>query len=182
MACTCIVFLLAGSRSHPASAATSQTPPSRHPFWSRFFSPDHPTLVVCSDTALTILENLTGHSVALADYLSGDYRAHLSLRRGTTVQTAQDIVRHRYTSIVDTEIVSRLYRVTGSAAGIQVRYSRDLRANDLKNNSVILLGTQEGTPWVELFDDRMNFRLVHNHQWGMFSVLNRAPQGSEQSR
>ena len=184
MACTCIVFLLASSHFRPASSVAAQSAVPRHPLWSRFFSPDHPTLVVCSDTGLTILENLTGRSVALADYLSGDYRTHMPPPTGATIETAQNIAQHRYTSIVDTEIVSRLYRVAGptAAAGLQVRYSRDLRPNDLKNNSVILLGTQEGTPWVELFEEQMNFRLVHNHQWGSFVALNRAPEGSERPR
>jgi len=102
---------------------------------------------------------------------------------GATPQTAQILADHRYTSIVDTEIVSRLYRIAGvSANGIQVRYSRDVRPNDLKSGSVILLGTQEGTPWIELFEDKMNFLVRHNHQWGSFSVLNRAPRDKELAR
>lgn len=62
---------------------------------------------------------------------------------------------------------------------MQVRYSRDIRPNDLKTGSVILLGTQEGTPWIELFENQMNFRVQHNHQWGSFSVINRSPLGNE---
>jgi hypothetical protein len=180
LACICIVYLLASSRSR---AATSQNSAARHPFWRSVFSADRPTVVVCSDTGLTILENLTGNDVSLADYLSGNYRAHINHSAGATVETAQILAEHRYTSIVDTEIVSRLYRVAGeSGNGIQVRYSRDIRPNDLKTGSVILLGTQAGTPWIELFQDRMNFRVQHNHQWGSFSVMNRSPQGNELAR
>ena len=180
LACACIVYLLAATRFHPGNP---QNQAARHPFWKSFFSVDHPTLVVCSDTGLTILENLTGSEVSLAAYLDGDYRTHVATTVGATSQTAQILADHRYTSIVDTEIVSRLYRIAGvSANGIQVRYSRDVRPNDLKSGSVILLGTQEGTPWIELFEDKMNFLVRHNHQWGSFSVLNRAPRDKELAR
>lgn len=181
LACICIVYLLASSRFRAAISQHSVA--GQHPFWRSFFSANHPTLVICSDTGLTILENLTGTDVSLADYLSGDYRSHINHSTGATIQTAQILAEHRYTSIVDTEIVSRLYRlVDDSGKGIQVRYSRDIRPNDLKTGSVILLGTRAGTPWIELFQDRMNFRIQHNHQWGSFSVINRSPRGNELAR
>ena len=180
LACACIVYLLAAPRFR---SAAQQNQAARHPFWKSFFSVDHPTLVVCSDTGLTILENLTGSEVSLAEYLDGDYRTHMATPVGATLQTAQILADHRYTSIVDTEIVSRLYHIAGASPNeIQVRYSRDIRPNDLKSGSVILLGTQEGTPWIELFDDKMNFHVQHNHQWGSFSVLNRSPRGQELAR
>jgi hypothetical protein len=177
----CIVYLLTAARLHPG--APQNLTATRHPFWKSFFSVDHPTLVVCSDTGLTILENLTGSEVSLADCLDGNYRTHIAPPLGATLETAQILADHRYTSIVDTEIVSRLYRIADvSANGIQVRYSRDVRPNDLKSRSVILLGTQEGTPWIELFADKMNFRVQHNHQWSSFSVQNRSPRDKELAR
>lgn len=180
LACACIAYLLAAPRFH---RATPQNLIVTHPLWKTFLNGDHPTLVVCSDTSLTILENLTGVDVGLADYLNGEYRTNMHPPVGTTVQTAQILAAHRYTSIVDTEIVSRLHRLAGVAGtAIQVRYSRDVRPNDLKNGTVILLGTQEGNPWVELFVDKMNFRVMHNHQWGSFSVLDRTPRDGELAR
>ncbi|HEY4049753.1 MAG TPA: hypothetical protein VGM27_23060 [Acidobacteriaceae bacterium] len=179
LACICIVYLLAFSRH----TSTAQNPVATHRLWKSFFSRNQPTLVVCSDTGLTILENLTGNDVSLADYLSGDYRVHMSPPKGTTIETAEILAEHRYTSIVDTEIVSQLHRIAGDrGTGIRIQYSRDVRPNDLKSGSVILLGTQEGNPWVELFANQMNFRVQHNHQWGSFSVLNRSPRDQELAR
>lgn len=180
LACACIGYLLAYPRFH---TGTVQNQAAKHLFWKNFFAEGHPTLVICSDTGLTILESLTGNDVSLGEYLSGNYRVNILPPAGATAQTAQILAEHRYTSIVDTEIVSRLYRVaSGSVNGIQVRYSRDVRPNDLKSGSVILLGTKEGTPWIELFEDKMNFRVRHNQGWGSFSVLNRAPRDKESAR
>jgi hypothetical protein len=81
------------------------------------------------------------------------------------------------------DIVTKLYQIPGVSLGrTQVRYARDLRPNDLKGGPVILLGAQEGTPWVELFEHQMNFVLLHGHQRRSFVVINRSPHGSELSR
>jgi hypothetical protein len=79
--------------------------------------------------------------------------------------------------------VTKLYQIPGvSLNRIQLRYARDLRPNDLKDEPVILLGSEEGTPWVQLFEDKMNFAFVHDHQNHRFVVLNRLPHSKEQAR
>ncbi|WP_433964007.1 hypothetical protein [Tunturiibacter gelidiferens] len=179
VACMFIVFLL--FRAHSAPAVALSVP--KHPLWSAFFGPDQSPLVVASDTGLTSLQTLTSTNVNLAEYLSGDYRTHVAPPAGTTVEIAKVLASRRYTSIVDLDIVTKLYQLPGAAPNrIQLRYARDLRPNDLKNRPVILLGSKEGTPWVQLFEDKMNFIFVHDHQNQRFLVLNRLPQNNELSR
>jgi hypothetical protein len=179
VACIIIVFLLV--RAHSAHLVALNT--TKHPLWSVLFGPDHSALIVASDTGLTSLQTLTGENVNLAEYLSGDYRAHAAPPAGTSVEVAKLIASRRYTSIVDLDIVAKLYQVPGIPLNrIQLRYARDLRPNDLKNRPVILLGSKEGTPWVQLFEDKMNFVFVHDHQKQRFLVLNRLPQSNELPR
>jgi hypothetical protein len=179
VACIIIVSLLI--RAHFTHLAVLNT--TNHPLWSLLFGPDHPALVVASDTGLTSLQTLTGENVNLAEYLSGDYRAHAALPAGTPAGVAKQIASRRYTSIVDLDIVAKLYQIPGiSLNRIQLRYARDVRPNDLKNRPVILLGSKEGTPWVQLFEDKMNFVFVHDHQKQRFLVLNRLPQSNELPR
>ena len=179
VACVFIVYLLV--RIHSAHIVALDT--TKHPLWSTLFGPDHSTLIVASDTGLTSLQTLTGANINLAEYLSGDYRTHAAPPAGTTLEVAKMIASRRYTSIVDLDIVSKLYQVPGvSLNRIQLRYARDLRPNDLKNRPVILLGSEEGTPWVQLFEDKMNFVFVHDHQNQRFLVLNRLPHSNELPR
>lgn len=179
IACSCAVYLLA-TRTSRIRASIPAAQASLHPLWGVLFGSDHPTLVICSDTALTIFENLTHSDVKLAEYLDGAYRVHANAPGAASPEVIQVLAQHRYTSIVDLEIVSKLFHLTGAPANrIQVLYARDLRPNDLKSGSAILLGTQEGNPWIELFENQMNFRIRHNHTWGSFSVLNRVPEGNE---
>ena len=137
-------------------------------------------MIVASDTGLTSLQTLTGNNVKLSDYLSGDYRNHLTSPAGTTAEVAKVLSGRRYTSIVDLNIVAKFYQLPGIPLNrIQLRYARDIRPDDLKSGPVILLGAQEGTPWVELFENRMNFVFRHDHQRHSFFVINRAPRGNE---
>jgi hypothetical protein len=179
VACIFIVYLLVRIHSaHPVALDTT-----KHPLWSTLFGPDHSTLIVASDTGLTSLQTLTGANINLAEYLSGDYRTHAAPPAGTTLEVARMIASRRYTSIVDLDIVTKLYQVPGVPLNrVQLRYARDLRPNDLKNRPVILLGSEEGTPWVQLFEDKMNFVFVHDHQNQRFLVLNRLPHSNELPR
>lgn len=180
VACIVIVYLLLHPRPYSGLSSAAVT---KHPLWGRLFGPDHPTLIVASDTGLTSLETITGKNVRLADYLSGDYRTHFVAPAGTTANLVSVLGSRRYTSIVDLDIVTKLYRIPGiPLSRVQLRYARDLRPNDLKGGPVILLGAQEGTPWVELFADRMNFVFQHDRQKGSFAVINRSPRGNELSR
>jgi hypothetical protein len=178
VACVAIVYLLL-----PRGSAGAQGAAIHHPLWGKLFGQDHPTVIVASDTGLTSFQTLTGRKVSLAEYLNGDYRTHIGAPAGTTVDAVSTLGSRRYTSIVDLDIVTKLYQIPGISLGrTQVRYARDLRLNDLKGGPVILLGGQEGTPWVELFEHQMNFVLLHDRQRHTFDVINRSPRGTELSR
>jgi hypothetical protein len=177
MACIAIVYLVFHQRTGLAVAPATAT---RHPLWSSLFGPDHPTMIVASDTGLTTLQTITGKNVRLAEYLNDDYRDHIRPPVGTTIDVARTLASRRYTSIVDLKIVTKLYMLPEIPLNrIQVRYARDVRPDDFKSGPVIMLGAQEGTPWVELFEDRMNFVFRHDRQKHSFLVLNRSPQRNE---
>ena len=179
LACVAILCLAVRLRER----AGPQMVTIRSPLWARLFPPDRSTMIVASDTGLTSLRVLTGKNVDLAEYLSGDYRNHIGRPLGTTPDVASDLGARRYTSIVDLNIVTRFYQLPGMPANrIQVRYARDLQTNDLKDGPVILLGSQEGTPWIELFEGRMNFVLVKDQQKHSFVVFNRSPRDGESAR
>jgi hypothetical protein len=183
LASAAIVYLLVRPVIRQGGGAGTQAAAIKHPLWGKLFAQDHPTIIVASDTGLTTLQSLTGRKVSLADYLNGDYRAHVIAPAGTTADVISGLGARRYTSIVDLDIVTKLYQIPGISVGrTQVRYARDLRLNDLKSGPAILLGAQEGTPWVELFEPQMNFVLLHDRQRRSFAVMNRSPHGTELSR
>jgi hypothetical protein len=179
LACAAIVYLLAHP---PANAAARSTTIAAHPLWSKFFGADQSALVVYSDAGLGVLQVLSGHSMKLEDYLKTEYRNNVSVPTGSTAEALQIVINGRYTSMVNTQIVDRFFGLPGVHADqVQARYARDLRANDLKDTSVILLGSHETDPWLEIFEAGMNFTMQIDSNREIASVLNRSPREDELS-
>lgn len=168
-------FLGSQTRRRPeARVATA------HPFWNQMFRHGQPTLIIPGDSSLVIWEVLRGQDVSLAAYLSGQYRDVPQRDSDPYHIVAAQLSNLRYTSIVDLEIaqsLSRMAEMDGST--IQVRYARDLRPNDLKDNNAILVGNNEANPWVSLFEQDMNFVFVSDIPKRVFAVVNRHPLGNE---
>lgn len=165
-------------RAHQLSQAPAAT--AAHPFWSQMFSRDQPTLVIPGDSSLVIWEVLRGQDVGLSAYLTGQYREAPPDNRDPKQVVAAHLSDLRYTSIVDLDIAQSLSRMAEMDGGtIRVRYARDLRPNDLKNENAVLVGNNEANPWVSLFEQNMNFVFVSDIPKRVFSVVNRHPQGNE---
>ncbi|WP_130419985.1 hypothetical protein [Edaphobacter modestus] len=79
LACLVILYML--PLAHRAAAASPLGPDS-HPFWRSFFGPGHQTMVVCSDTSLATLQDVTGQKVGLSDYLNANYVCTLPRLKG----------------------------------------------------------------------------------------------------
>jgi len=163
--------------------AFSSSPLARthvHPLWSEIFVPEQRTLVVPGDSGMVIWQGLVGRNLGLTEYLSGDYRTKLPGAATPMQNAAIDLGNRRYTSIVDLEVAKALSQLSESAhSRVEVRYARDVRPNDLKQGNVIFVGAAEANPWVELFENNMNFVFFNDRERQTFSVLNREPHGVE---
>lgn len=148
--------LLKRLTASPAEAASSR-------LWSQLFSKDRDTFIVPSDDGLIIMQGLTERPVPLADYISGNYRMNL---KTTGVPGASELLKlgqRRYTSVVDLELVAHLEQLDQVVPDrMMVRYTRNLRMEDLQTGNAILIGSVEANPWLELFQPRMNFRFSIN--------------------
>jgi hypothetical protein len=165
---------------HRFAAAYNQAPLATHPIWAQMFSSDKRTLIVPGDSGLVMWQGLIGRDIHLAEYLSGGYKTQLQSRPSAMDVVATDLANRRYTSIVDLETVKSLIQISQLRNGKpEVRYSRDVRPNDLKQCNVILIGAAEATPWVELYEVNMNFYFHNDRDKRVFSVLNRSPQKGE---
>jgi hypothetical protein len=177
LACLAIIYLLP-----VVHRATIEFPPGpdAHPFWGSFFGSGHHTMVVCSDTSLAMLQDVTGQNVSLSDYLNATYRMRIAPPRGTTMEVIRDLGSRRYTAIADVGILTRFYRLQGAHSDrLQFRYARDVRPDDLKEGSTILIGSAYSDPWVGIFDAHMNFVFQDDLPQRIFSVVNRSPQPGE---
>lgn len=189
--CAVLAVVVAGFvvRDHARrSPVSSGNVAHAHPLWSRIFSTARPTLVIPADSGLVIFNNMTARSMGLNEYLQGEYRTPPPILpiygTATTAKGWQtNLAGRRYTSVVDLDIILSLeQRAKLAQGGMEVRYARDVRPNDLKSGNAVLLGAAEANPWVELFERKMNFAFHDDYTTNVFSVINRSPKQGEPAR
>jgi len=181
-----LVFLAAREYVQLRSVRDQVMP--KHPLWSNVFLRDRPTLIAAADSGLVMFHNMSAQTLELDDYLQGDYRkpppASVVFGPATPEKIwLANLANRRYTSFVDLEIIVSLQqRAQALQSKLQVRYTRDLRPNDLKSGNAILLGASEANPWMELFERNMNFVFRNDYKTNVFSVINRSPRDGEPGR
>jgi hypothetical protein len=152
-----------------------------HLLWSALFSKNKDTFVVPADSGIGILQNLSQESVDLSDYASGKYLSNIKLRN-IDAANLDDLRTQRYTSIVDLTIATRLARLPEVVPDrFAIRYARDLRMDDLRNENVVLIGAIHADPWVKLVQDRLNFQIVCGMRINDCRIVNLHPAPGEQS-
>lgn len=161
--------------SHPSPPS-----PPAHSIWSELFVPGQTTLLVPGDSSLVIYQGIKGRNLTLDEYISGAYRDFHPIGTGSDEVSAINLASRRYTSLVDLKVAAALGRIArGREATLEVRYPRELRADDLKQGNLILVGDSEADPWITLFERGMNFTFHNDRKDHILSVLNRAPRGNE---
>jgi hypothetical protein len=177
LACAAIIYLLL--LLHSSGMATRNLLDA-HPLWASFFASGRQSLVVCSDTSLAVLQDMTSHEVNLSDYVNGNYRMTIASSQEATADVLRDLAVRRYTAIADVGILTRFYQLPGIYADrIQFRYARDVLPDDLKEHSVVLIGSKYSDPWVALFEPHMNFLFRADPRQHISSVINRSPRLGE---
>jgi hypothetical protein len=176
----CITIALLLVMLHQGSGNSSASRTELHPLWATLFSAGHHTTVVCSDTSVAVLQDLTQKPVNLSDYLSGNYRMDTSVPIGTTSDVLRDLAGRRYTAVADVGILLRFYKLPGIPPDrIQFRYARDLSPDVIKDGSAVLIGSAYSDPWVRPFESHMNFVFRDDPRQHLSSIINRSPKPDE---
>ena len=151
--------------------------------WRQLFPQHSTTLFVAADSGLVLLHGITGENTTLSEYVSHDLHRAASSAVSMEPGTALSLASRRYTSFVDLEIFNRLSHVPEALAGsYSIRYSRDISINDLKTANVIFSGSSDANPWVETFEEGMNFVLADNLHENIRAFTNRQPQPGEPAK
>jgi hypothetical protein len=124
--------------------------------WSQLFNSGQETLIVPADAAFVTLEEIKGRTFSLAEYESG-------LATGESEPSYITALKgRRMTSVVDLDIAAKLEHLPGiNWDRTTIRPSRSLRIEDLKSGNAILIGSIYSTPWIEAFQNNLNFHFFY---------------------
>jgi succinate dehydrogenase hydrophobic anchor subunit len=150
-----------------------------HVLWAQIFDKSRQTLLVPADDGLVMIQNLTKHSVNLAEYINRDY-VSIKSPYNIDAQNMADLDEQRYTSMADLDTVLKFSRLPETTPGrFSVRYARELHMEDLKESNAILIGSSFSNPWVELFQKNLNFEFDYQPRPNESVIANRHPLQGE---
>jgi hypothetical protein len=159
-----------------------QRPTITDHFWQLLFSPSRDTLLVPADSGLVIYQNLTKRRISLAEYAAGEYQKRTLSTRGIDSATVNELGGRRYTSVVDLHLVSLLSQLPAVVKNrFRVRYAREVTLDDLKQSNVILLGSKDSNPWVELFQKNLDFQFEFPNDSNDAVIHNLHPMAGEKT-
>ena len=158
----------------------NRTQEPSHALWSSIFAPGRSVIIVPSDDALVLYQELTQTAIPLDEYLSGSYLEKYSPHIGGAPLTSDWFAAHQYTSSADLNLAMRLGRLPEAAkVNVETRNARVLRIADLKSSNVILIGGIGANPWVELFSQHLNFDVNWDWKASEGYVVNKHPVKGE---
>lgn len=159
------------------SATTHSPSVAELPPWSQLITPNKRLNMVLADANLVAATVSLGKKIPIEEYASHKF----NYLPGVQGQFGAYLNQIPLTTVSDATIATRIAElVTRAGGGVQVMYSNRLDISHLKGEEpLMLVGSETSNPWVQLFDDRLNFQIVHNFDNGMDICMNRRPQAGE---
>lgn len=166
--------------SRAGVAETSQSVTARQ-FWARLFRTGHQTVIAVADSSFALLQDIDRVSVPFQDYASGRYFSQL---RGKAPISEKDkllaeVAARHHTSLADASMVAHLTHMIPARSSAVVRFARDLRAEDLKTEDVILLGSERANPWASLIESWRGLRFSYDPGLHRAVIINKQPAAGE---
>jgi len=166
--------LLTPWKSQPAVSA----------LWANFFDTSRDTDVVLSDDSYLLIEQISKKSTSFPSYLN---RSYVDQSQGQTADLESRFIESMIATkslgnVSEFKLAQRVMALDPLAKNVHLYSARQYMPALVKQDNVILIGGRVSNPWVELFENRLNF--VENTKfegYGVTTVTNRAPVSGERT-
>lgn len=143
------------------------------------FRSNNSVSVVAADTNLLLIEAILHRNVSISEYSAPNFPNNIM--SSAVSPELQDTIRliavRRYTSFGDTSVMLLSSKVAASfGKEISPRYSRMINMQDLQRGNFIFIGN---SPWLSLFDPKLNFIQQEDPATHTHTFLNRNPLPGE---
>jgi hypothetical protein len=180
LALSLIACAFLGYRNYSLRSASPSTP-NLNQLWTGLFLHTRPIQVVLSDSSLMNLSDILGRRVTLEDYRDPMFPGRFLEQNssGPALSLATQVSGHAYTTTHDANAAWHIARLSRQyALATSLIPARDFRMVPQLDTDLILLGHPRSNPWMELFEDRMNFR-YRCCQDGPTRLINTSPLPGE---
>jgi hypothetical protein len=152
--------------------------------WSAVIQPGKQTRLIFCDPEIVSIQKLSDHTLSLSDYANQRYWPGPGAIR-PDLRWAIDSGTFRGVNIssVDFGILFQILSIEkGNAAPyLEPRTARSVRLADFKtDDNFIVFGSPRSNPWVELFQDQLDFAFAFDEGKKAEFIRNKRPQPGEQ--
>src|SRR5216683_737818 len=179
--CVACAFLFWQNRTLLRLMHGWQATPGLRSFWGAFLGNVGETDVILADTSFALEEDILKTSIPLSDYLNYGYK-HLPQSESISPDTkaAVDLALSRNNgSISDFRAARRILMLDPFSSSTQLRFARDYTPDALKQNNVILIGSRKSNPWVDFFQDQLEFTIGYDSALHQSGIQNLHPKPGE---
>jgi hypothetical protein len=153
--------------------------------WSEILAPGKTTQVVLSDPGIVMLSLAAGRRIRFPDLGNRPFQSPLdSINASAEYKSLlRGITSAQLTTLSDLELVRSITELGLSDPGaLNVVVARDFRIRDLNSSNSILVGYGLSNPWVEVFQQTINFVLDLDTATNTKSITNLHPNRGEPDR
>ena len=166
-------------RARQAGPAAALGPGVDH-LWREMFGAA-PVYLVLGDSNLSLFQDTIKYQLSLPEYQRQEFvqiaRARLP---AAEVPVSWRLMNRENTSIADAKLAERVARVNAlQGRAIDIVLARRADPGQMQSHNVILSGPRRSNPWVELFEERLNFRSRFEEGTRHASLHNAAPRPGE---
>lgn len=174
-----VAFL--GLRLHRLTDTSTGAASRQHGILSLMLANGKPTTVVVSDSNLEAYRMIFRRIVPLDAYLDYSYLHPPSdFPKNTLSHGAWTYIGATAQTSMSSMIIASEIQAASAPEDIGIKYPHDLNMRDIEHGNYIFLGGPWINPWEQLFESRLNFRVVplQNEPWRS-SIHNMTPLPSE---
>jgi hypothetical protein len=142
-------------------------------------APGQRVSVVCGDAVVQIYKDLVGDAPSVPEYENGSYLKHPALLASVAKDSRlwESVHTRQLVATGSVQALSRLVRAIPEGH-LSVRHPREVGVRDFVDDNVILLSGPFANPWVQLFEPKLNFRVVQDARKTVY-VQNTSPAPGE---
>ena len=181
--CLAIVWFVRGWQARTRGALGLQRPDSISLASWVFSQSSGDVNVVMADAALVVANSYRKNILTLDEYLRYAEQQPLPLPQPRPDGAALEFPGGRLITMFQNSAFAVNLATLGVRQGwsVKLRHSRLLQARDFREGNFVLLGNPWSTPWVYLFEDRLNFRFSEDPDGGHWGLKNTNPLPGEKS-
>jgi hypothetical protein len=149
--------------------------------WSAILSTGHTLQIVASDPDFATEQDITGHAASLADYANEEYIPDDPALSPEIRTFCLRYLRGARAADVDVPITADVVSIARlTAKKFRIRFARGMRLADFQtDDDFILLGSPLSNPWVQLFNEELDFRFIFTNESSLQSIENVHPRVNE---